>query len=178
MTAFKQDFKIDEAVICNTLTFTDNSNFDANDEGYTPAYFDRHIIQVFDNNNTQIGDDIQMVFVVDETHPAANIVLDKDRWLSILYTLQHSTDIPLTKRYNIVLTCNVDGKFGILVVSEDDCNCGCDNDKTLFKIVKTSLASRIFAKRANPVLSQRMLDKSNAYADSAMADSDSNCNCN
>jgi hypothetical protein len=172
MAAFSPNFTIQQSADCKTLTFTDASNFDDNDEGYDYAYFTTKTIGVYDSNNTLIG---TLITVVDNT--SVTFSLDKDRYLHIVYTLQHNTDTPYIKIYNVPLSCNVDLKYGEEVCSSLECGCDSENNKILFNIVKTKLASNIFAQRGNGVLSQESLDLANSYANCLETSQDKKCNC-
>ncbi len=169
MAAFEQSFSIEQSADCETLTFQDTSNFDDNDEGYNYAYFTTKNIGVYDYDNTLIG---SLITIVDDTPVTFN--LDKDRYLSIVYTLQHNTDTPLVKTTVVALSCNVELAFGTIVADEES-NCTCNNDK-LFNILKTVTAAKIFANRDNPVLSQDNLDLANLYAECDNTN-DSSCGC-
>lgn len=164
MAAFKQDFSIVQSSDCKTLTFTDTSNMGVgmNDSNYTYSTFTTKNIGVYDSTNTLIG---TLIPIVDAT--PVTFTLDKDRYLSIVYTLQIGTSTPLTKTYNIALSCNVDLAFGNMLVNDilNENHGESNDDSTLFNIVKTTLASKIFASRNNGTLSQDMLDLANGYID-------------
>lgn len=161
MAAFKQDFTIAQSEDCTTLTFADNSNMGSNDQGYDFSTFSTKNIGVYDSINSLIG---SLIPIVDAT--PVTFTLDKDRYLSIVYTLQIGSSTPLTKTYDVALSCNVDLAFGNSIVSNilDENGITQDNTNiTLFNIMKTTLASKIFAKGGNPILSQDMLDLANSY---------------
>lgn len=157
MAAFVQSFSIAQSSDCKTLTFTDTSNFSSNTEGYTYSYFTTKNIGVYDSNNTLIG---SLIPIVDAT--PVTFTLDKDRYLHIVYTLQHNTDTPLTSIQNVALSCNVELAYGNIVANEES-NCSCNNEQ-LFNINKTLTAAKIFASRNNPILAQDQLDLANMYA--------------
>lgn len=168
MAAFYQDFSIEQSADCSTLTFTDTSNFSDNDEDYTYSYFTTKTIGVYDSTNSLIGN---LINVIDST--PVTFSLDKDRYLHIVYILQHDTDTPFTKISNVNLTCNVDLGYGKLVSESLNCKCNNCNSDTLFEIVQAELASNIYAQRANGTLAQETLDLANSYLQCS-----TKCNCN
>ena len=92
--------------------------------------------------------------------------IDKDRYVSCKYTLQHNSDDPFIKIYNLALSCNIDLALGESIVTNilDENGVTQDsNDSTMFNIIKTTKAAKIFASRDNGTLSQDMLDLANSY---------------
>jgi len=169
MAAFAQSFSIVQSSDCATLTFTDTSNFSSNTEGYDYAYFTTKNIGVYDSTNTLMG---SLIPIVDST--PVTFTLDKDRYLSIKYTLQHNTDTPLISTQNVDLSCNVELAYGNIVANEEN-TCTCSNDQ-LFNIIKTLEAAKIFTQRGNAVLAQDNLDLANMYAN-CDSTSTTSCNC-
>ncbi len=164
MAAFKQDFTIEQSSDCTTLTFADISNMDDNDEGYDYDYFTTKNFGVYDSNNMLIGD---LIDITDST--PVTFDLDKDRYLTIIETLQHNSDTPLTKTYDVALSCNVDLALGDAIVenilNENATNEVDLDDETMFNIIKAVKAAQIFGSRSNGTLSQDMLDLANSYID-------------
>lgn len=173
MAVFKQSFSISQSSDCTTLTFADTSNFGSNDQGYAYSYFTTKNIGVYDSSNNLMG---SLIPIVDAT--PVTFSLDKDRYLSIVYTLQHNTDTPLISTQDVALSCNVELKYGTIVANEE-ANCGCnDSNEQLFNITKTLTAAKIFASRSNPTLSQDNLDLANMYAEcNTVSNNSSGCGC-
>lgn len=169
MAAFQQSFSIEQSSDCKTLTFTDTSNFNDNDEDWNYTYFTTKNIGVYDSTNTIIG---SLIPIVDAT--PVTFDLDKDRYLSIIYTLQHNTDTPLVSEQDVALSCNAELAYGVIVANEDS-NC-IDNNEQLFNITKNLTAAKIFADRNNPILAQSSLDLANEYTECNNTIS-SGCNC-
>lgn len=170
MAAFEQSFSIVQSSDCETLTFADTSNFGDNDEGWDYSHFTTKNIGVYDSTNSLIG---SLIPIVDST--PVTFTLDKDRYLSIKYTLQHNTDTPLVSTQNVALSCNVELAYGNIVANEES-NCICNNEQ-LFNIIKTLTAAKIFAERNNPILSQDNLDLSNMYAECGGTDNSNSSHC-
>lgn len=164
MAAFKQDFTIVQSDDCSTLTIADNSNFGVgnNDENYTFSSFTTKTIAIYDSASNLL----QTLTIVDTT--PVTYTLTKDMYLSLVYTLQHNTDTPLVKTYNVAFSCFVELAYGTIVAKDyNNGNCLCDSTTDdadrLFNINKGIKAAQIFASTGNSTLSQDMLNLANSY---------------
>lgn len=173
MAAFLQDFTIVQSNDCTTLTFTDNSNFGDNDQGYTFSSFTLKQIVLYDYQTNILA----TLTIVDSTPVTYSI--GSDLYISAVYTLQHLTDTALVKTYNVALSCYTDLIYGQVVAENIDCN---DSNDRLFNIVKGLSAAQIFAQRGNAALSQDCLNLASSYATDCNAPTittkNGGCGCN
>lgn len=160
MAAFQIDFSIVQSNDCKTLTFTDTSNFSANDEGYVFSTFTTKLITVYDQDNNIIGTPINI-----SSTSSVTFGLDKDRWLHIVYTMTNGSITPTPKIKNLLLNCNAEIKYGEAIV-DGDCGCGCDKREVdPCKVLKALKAADIFARRGNSIKAQDSIDLANEYLD-------------
>lgn len=166
MAIFAASFTVSQSADCNTLTFTDTSNYITNDEGYAISSFDSRQFVIKDSN-----DDVVDTISLTGSAVTGNYTISQDYIFSVDLSLTNESPArDYSATHTVLSTCFTELCYSELV-ADTECGCGCSsgqscncdstcNDKVrLLEYVK---AAQIFAEYSNPVLAQKQLDAATA----------------
>lgn len=166
MAIFAASFTVSQSSDCNTLTFTDTSNYVTNDQLYAVSSFDTRQFVVSNSN----GDVIDTIALTGSAL-TGSYGITQDAWLSVELELSNvSPLLNYTATHSVLSTCFLELCYAELV-ADTECGCGCNsggscgcdstqNDKV--RLLEYIKAAEIFSEYSNPVLAQKQLDAGTA----------------
>lgn len=157
MAEFKISIGTIQSADCKTLTVSDNSNWNDNDEGYVKGDFIR-TFDLIDSN-----DEVVKSIVLSGTD-IASFTQERDSYYKVKLTVENSP-ILLEDHVTLVLSCFFNRKAATASANTEDC--GCDNsDEMNIAVARNKVFSaETMAVYKSGSKSQDLLDHANVIID-------------